>query len=268
MSSDKDLHKLVQSQFGPAASAYSTSASHSNQSSLNNLVKLVQPKPADVMLDVATGAGHTALAFAPYLSRVVAYDLTPEMLEETARSATARGISNLETQQGLAEALPYPDNSFDLVTCRIAPHHFSDIKKALAEMARVTRPGGQVVVVDTTVPEDSGLDQEINYIEKQRDPSHVRNYRPSEWRKMFEEAHLEVTFCEVDLPGNQQGRINFAEWTARLRTPAETVLELSHRLRKASPELQQALALEIRGDQDKDIEFSLQKVTIIGSKSS
>lgn len=266
MSNETETHKLVQSQFGPVAAAYTTSASHSNQDSLQRLVALVQPKPTDEALDIATGAGHTALAFAPHFARVVAYDLTNEMLEETARNAAAKGLTNVETRQGLAEELPYPDGSFDIVTCRIAPHHFAGIKKAVAEMARVTRSGGQVAVVDTTVPEDAALDREINYIEKQRDPSHVRNYRPSEWQAMFEEAGLEVSYCELDLAASKQGRVNFAEWTARMRTPAEVVAELAGLLRKASPALQQALELQIRGDRNEDIYFTLPKVTIVGLK--
>jgi len=267
MSEKTETHKLVQAQFGPVAAAYTNSAGHANYDALQILVNRVQPRSTDRVLDIATGAGHTAIAFAPYVSQVVAYDLTPQMLEETARNATAKGLNNLTVQEGLAEALPYENGAFEIVTCRVAGHHFADVKRAVAEMARVTRPGGQVIVVDTTVPEDEVLDQEINYIEKQRDPSHVQNYRPSEWQKMFAEVGLKVTFVERD-QYTDQGRMNFANWTARMRTPAQTVRELAQLFRQASPALQETLEIEISGDADEDIRFTLPKVTIIGTKEA
>ncbi len=267
MSETTKTHELVKSQFGPVAAAYSTSVGHANSEALQMLVEQVQPRLTDRALDIATGAGHTAIAFAPYVTQVIAYDLTPQMLEETARNAAAKNISNLSTQEGLAEALPYADNSFEIVTCRVAPHHFADIKKAVAEMARVVKAGGQVAVVDTTAPEDETLDREINYIEKQRDSSHVRNYRPSEWKAMFEAENLQVIFLEQDFY-TEQGRMNFATWTARMRTPEEKVRELAGLFRQASPALQAALEIEIRGELNEDIFFNLPKVTIIGRKAS
>jgi len=148
------------------------------------------------------------------------------------------------------------------VTVRVAPHHFADIKKAVAEMVRIVKPGGRVVVVDTTVPEDPALDREINYIEKQRDPSHVQNYSPSVWQAMLEGAGLKIEKMWVDYY-TEQGRMNFATWTGRMRTPAEVVAELDGLFRNASPALQQALDIHINGDQ---IEFLLPKVTIGATK--
>ena len=87
----------------------------------------MQPKPSWQALDVATGAGHTAAAFAPHVTRVIASDLTAEMLVEAAKLAKGKGLANMETAPADAEALPFEDARFDLVTCRIAPHHFPDI---------------------------------------------------------------------------------------------------------------------------------------------
>lgn len=266
MSNETEAYKLVQAQFGAVAAAYTTSASHANADSLQKLVELAQPRATERALDIATGAGHTALAFAPYVAEVVAFDLTPQMLEETARNAAARGLNNIKTQQGQAEALPFPDNSFEIVTCRIAPHHFANIQKAVDEMARVAAPGGRVIILDTSVPEDETLDREINFFEKQRDPSHVRNYQPKEWRAMFEQAGLKVTHLEYKL--DEEIRLNFVDWTTRMRTPAETVTELAGLLRQASPALQAALNIEIRGDRNEDIFFSLPRVTLSALKDS
>jgi ubiquinone/menaquinone biosynthesis C-methylase UbiE len=265
MNNEVETHQLVQAQFGKSAAAYTTSTSHANADALQQLVVLAQPQPTDRALDIATGAGHAALTLAPYVAEVVAFDLTPQMLEETARNATKKGLTNLTTRQGLAEELPYPDNSFEIVCCRIAPHHFASIQKAVDEMARVVKPGGRVVIIDTTVPEDETLDREINYIEKQRDPSHVRNYNPSEWRSMFEQTGLKITHLEYNLP-LEHSRLNFADWTARMHTPAATVAELAGLLCNASPALQAALNLEISGDKNEDIFFTLPRVSVVATK--
>ncbi len=107
---------LVQSQFGAHAASYATSRSHAAGNSLQRLVALVQPKPDWRMLDVATGAGHTALTFAPHVREVIASDLTPQMLEQAAKLAKARGLTNFTTEKAEAESLPFGDASFDLVT--------------------------------------------------------------------------------------------------------------------------------------------------------
>jgi len=133
------VHQRVQSQFGAAAEAYGTSLVHADTSALQRVVELASPKPGDAALDLATGAGHTALALAPRVARVIAYDLTREMLLETRRNAAARGLANVHTQQGPAEKLPFRDASFDIVTVRQAPHHFADVRSAIREMARVAK---------------------------------------------------------------------------------------------------------------------------------
>ena len=79
------------------------------------------------VLDVATGAGHTAFTFAPHVKVVHATDITPQMLAVTTEQAQTRGLSNIVVEHADAEALPYEDGRFDLVTCRIAPHHFGDV---------------------------------------------------------------------------------------------------------------------------------------------
>ena len=97
-------------------------------------------KPSWQALDIATGAGHTAAAFAPHVARVIASDLTEEMLQEAAKLAAAKGFANMETARADAEALPFEDARFDLVTCRIAAHHFPDVPTFVAEVWRVLKP--------------------------------------------------------------------------------------------------------------------------------
>jgi len=262
MAESNSIHDLVAANFGPVAESYATSAGHANLSALQQLVALVEPKPTDVVLDIATGAGNVALAFAPHVSRVVAFDLTPSMLEQTLKSAKDRGLLNVETVQGLAEDLPFENGSFDVVTVRLAPHHYADIGKAVREMARVVRAGGKVVIVDTTTPEDEDLHREINEIEKLRDNSHVENYRPSHWRKMVEDAGLTVTHESVG-PYTEDFKMDFDDWVERIRTPEPEVLELRRRFRAATPALAEAIALEFEGDK---IQFVWDQVTLVGEK--
>jgi ubiquinone/menaquinone biosynthesis C-methylase UbiE len=243
MAETSPIHNLVAANFGPVAERYATSAGHANKTALNSLVELVAPREDAEVLDIATGAGNVALAFAPHVARVVAFDLTPSMLDQTLKTATERNLTNVETVQGIAEELPFEDETFDIVTVRLAPHHYADIQKAVDEMARVTRTGGKVVIVDTTVPEDDTLDREINEMETLRDSSHVKNYRPSEWVRMVEEAGLQVLSESVG-PYTEDFKMEFEEWVERIRTPEAQVRELRKRFQNASPQLTKAIRLE------------------------
>ncbi|MGH2517044.1 MAG: class I SAM-dependent methyltransferase, partial [Ktedonobacterales bacterium] len=170
----------------------------------------------DSALDVSTGGGHTALAIAPHVARVVASDLTPRMLAAARRFLTSRGIGNVEYVVADAERLPFLDESFDLVTVRIAPHHYADIRAAVAEMARVLVAGGRLVLVDNIAPEEPTLDATVNAWEKRRDPSHVRAYTATEWREFLAGAGLHITDEEVRSKTHP-----FAGWVERMRMPDE-----------------------------------------------
>src|SRR5262245_66330388 len=115
---------LVQQQFGATAQQYLTSKPHAQGRSLERLVELTAPQPHWRALDVATGAGHVAYAFAPRVAQVIATDITTEMLAVVGAERERRGLANLHLAFARAEALPFAAGSLDLVTCRIAPHHF------------------------------------------------------------------------------------------------------------------------------------------------
>lgn len=259
----KAVHERVRSQFGPAAASYTASGVHSDKAALRRVVELAQPHRSDAALDIATGAGHTALALAPHVASVVACDLTEQMVAETRRNAAAKGISNVATRLGTAEDLPFAYASFDIVTVRHAPHHFADIRRAVREMARVAKPGARLVIVDSMSPEDDSLDQQWNHIERLRDPSHVRNYRPSEWRAMLGEARLEITLEETGAASENGGPMDFFAWTARMKTPRATVDELAKMFRDASPALAAALHIETAGH---GIFFRVPQITIAARK--
>ena len=183
--------------FGARAAYYVTSTSHTDQAVLDRVVELCRPTPDAVALDVATGAGHTALALAPHVRQVIATDITPEMLDLGRTLQTERGITNVEFKLASVDDLPFADGSFDIVTCRRAAHHFADIHHALAEMRRVLKPGGRLVIDDRSVPEDDFVDATMNRLDVLHDESHVREYRPSEWERMLSEAGFQIEAVET-----------------------------------------------------------------------
>jgi len=200
---------LAQEQFGATARTYLTSKPHAQGKSLDRMVALVNPQPDWRALDVATGAGHTAYAFAPHVARVWATDITTEMLDLVREQGQKRGLTNLRVAYAKAEALPFEDEVFDLVTCRIAPHHFESIPLFLGETRRVLKPGGVFSLVDNVLPDDSTGDY-VNAFERLRDPSHIRAWSMQEWRDALAQHGFSVVH-EDELAK----KMDFAEWASR-----------------------------------------------------
>jgi SAM-dependent methyltransferase len=194
---------------------------------------------------------------------VVAYDLTEAMLAETAKNAAERGLTNVATQQGPAERLPFPDDEFDIVTVRLASHHFADNATAVREMARVVRPGGSVVVVDNYGPEDDALDTLFQHIEKTRDPSHVRGYRLSIWRKFLQNAGLTIEQEVTDHYSESPRGMDFDDWVRRAKTPPDRAAELRSLFTGAAPDLHDWLRIQIDGD---SIWFRIPQVTLVARR--
>ena len=182
--------------FGQRASQYTTSAAHTDPQVLARVVELASPQRDWLVLDVATGTGHTAFALAAHVRGVIGIDLTPQMLAESRQLRAARAIANVAF--GLADVhdLPFPSETFHLVTCRRAAHHFSRIGQALREMHRVLRAGGRLVIDDRSVPEDDFVDACMNRLDRYHDESHVRQYRPSEWERLLEDHGFTVAAVE------------------------------------------------------------------------
>lgn len=187
-----DIKKDVQQQFGKNAASYVSSPIHKDGKDLLKMIEMAEVNGQDVLLDVATGGGHTANAFAPLVKKVIAVDLTAEMLAAAERFIIENGHQNVEFVQGDAEQLPFTNESFDIVTCRIAPHHFPNVDIFIKEVNRVLKPGGQFLLDDNVVPESKEYDQFYNTIEKIRDYSHFRAWKKSEWIQKLEDSGLEV----------------------------------------------------------------------------
>lgn len=139
-------------------------------------------------LDVGTGAGALAFALAPLLREVVGLDPVPELLELARR----RKLPNTEFVEGDGAALPFPDASFDLAGTHRTLHHVAQRARVVAELARVTRPGGRVLVVDQLAPDDPAAAAVLHEFETVRDPSHTRLLANGELQELFAANGLSV----------------------------------------------------------------------------
>lgn len=220
------MTSLVQKKFGEAAADYAASTVHATGPSLARLTELIEPLPTWRHLDIATGAGHTALTFAPKVAKVTASDITPEMLQQVRKLARERGLGNVVTAQAQAGDLPFPDTSYHLVTCRLAAHHFPNPEAFVREAARVLIPGGIFALVDNVSPSDDDLAARYNAFEKLRDPSHVRALALAEWTDLIDGAGLDLVSAEVmdqDIP--------FGPWVERMRCTEASVSSLKEMLK-------------------------------------
>jgi ubiquinone/menaquinone biosynthesis C-methylase UbiE len=255
-----ELKAKVQAQFGASANSYATSEVHSKGESLAVLQELIRPQPEWHMLDVGTGAGHTAMAFAPRLARVVATDLTPEMVAKTAELAAARGLVNLTTRPADAEKLPFDDASFDLLTCRLAFHHFPNPRQAVREFARVLKPGGILGFTDNITVPDKQAAGYYNAYEKIRDPSHNWVYPLVRLQAMFEEAGFTVKATRQFTK-----EFEFHEWADRQHVSPADKEKLLAMMRQLPEALQPLFAPRWA---DNTLYFSLWEAVIIAQKKN
>jgi len=176
------------------AQAFRESPTHREGSDLELLVEMCEPGKGVTALDVATGGGHVARRLREEGCTVVTVDPAPGMQPDV----IAR-----------AEHLPFADSSFDVVTCRIAPHHFEDIRKAVAEMARVTRA---LLVIEDNLH----IDEQVEQAERLRDPTHVRCHSADEWLELLVGTGLDVERVEL-----VERKRHVDDWLARVDTPSE-----------------------------------------------
>jgi len=225
--------------FEPVAADYLTSAVHANPSALDRMIEVVQPK-GGVVVDVATGAGHTAYTFAPHVDRVIATDITPAMLKVTRDTARQRSIGNLDVVFALAEALPFQTHSLTGITCRMGAHHFNDVPAYIAESYRAIKPGGWFLLIDTIGDDDDAADEELDHLERVRDPSHRRNFRTREWKDMATQAGFKVQHTEEGWKD-----IEVEDWMERQRVPDKDRIHLREVIEGAKGKFAEYLHTEV-----------------------
>ena len=244
----------VRKQFGPAAEAYLASAVHAQGEDLLRLVELLDPHASDAVLDLGCGVGHTLRRVAPRVRLAVGADATADMLDGARTLMAQEGIGNVALVVTAAESLPFLDGSFDGVTCRLAAHHFADVPRAFAEVARVLnrKSGGRFVLSDNYAPDDPALDHWINELEAIRDPSHVREHTVGEWRALLERAGFRVTAEERSTTA-----LETEPWLARSRTEPAAAERVRRMLRSAPDAAKSAFSVHADG-------FTLLKVVLRG----
>lgn len=231
----------VQARFDPRAREYLESAVHARGADLQCAGELVAALPARpaLALDLGCGAGHLAYALAPQVQSLIAFDASESMLDVVRATAEQRGLHNLRAQAGDVHHLPFADAAFDLVATRYSAHHWRDLERAMAEVGRVLRPGGHLLVIDLEAPDEALVDTHLQCIELLRDNSHVRNRSRAEWRALLRGIGAEALH-EQRWPT----RLQFDTWTRRMQTPPAMVQAIRELLSGAPSEVRQALKVE------------------------
>jgi ubiquinone/menaquinone biosynthesis C-methylase UbiE len=188
----KKHREAVRKQFAKTVEAFAKHAVRDAPEVVAEKVEFAKPQPTDLALDVACGPGAFVLALAPRVRFGRGIDLTEEMLRQARAFQRERQIANVCFDCGEAEQLPYPDATFDLVTCQCSIHHMPKPALAVKEMVRVMKPEGRLVIIDPLAPESDAKRELHNRIEALRDPSHTETLRLTTFLEMFEQHGLEI----------------------------------------------------------------------------
>jgi len=236
--------QTVQQQFDPQAQAYLTSQVHAAGPDLALAYQRVaQALPADAQaLDIGCGAGHLSFTLAPLLGRMVAFDPSASMLDTVARHAAEHGLPQIETCQGLAEQLPFPNASFQLVATRYSAHHWLQLETALKEMRRVLQPGGWLLLIDVEGHANALVDTHLQTLELLRDRSHVRNHSAQAWTRLLADSGF--TLHEHQ---HWPLHLEFTSWVARMRTSALRIEMLRAVQNECPQEVRDALSISPDG---------------------
>jgi SAM-dependent methyltransferase len=177
---------------------------------LGRLLDLIPARPGERWLDAACGPGLVARGLAPRTGLVEGVDVTPAMVELAAREAAREGVENAVFTIGDATALPFADAAFDGAVTRFSLHHIPMPGRVVAELRRVVRPGGAVVVADHVTSADADEAAFHEELERLRDPSHWACLTPARLRGLGRRAGLALEREEV-----APLFIDYEEWIRR-----------------------------------------------------
>jgi ubiquinone/menaquinone biosynthesis C-methylase UbiE len=213
-------------QFGKQAEAYSKGNIFVDEVHLGEIVNRSGVENSHTVLDIATGAGFLALEFAKKARNIYGCDLTRNMLLKACEKKKILDLNNTGFLLSDVESLPFPDGSFDIVSCRFAFHHFPDPEMALNEMKRVCKE--RIIIVDGVSSEDRNKSLFHNRIEKIRDPSHVRIYSLSEIKTLLDKIGATVfDLTHWDIPQD------FEEWMRRAGANKRKMEEIERLMRQS-----------------------------------
>ncbi|WP_266075039.1 class I SAM-dependent methyltransferase [Haladaptatus caseinilyticus] len=229
---DFERKRTTTASFGDIADAYLDSDVHQSGADLELLVSWCSD--ASRALDIACGAGHTAGALAERVKTVIAADATPAMVE------TATAAFDLPGTVADAERLPFADDSFDAVTCRIAAHHFPAPQAFLDETARVLTPGGVLAFEDNVAPADDELADFYNRFERLRDSTHGESYTVEQWLDWFRDAGF-----TIDESVTMRKELDYESWVERTNPAAEKRERLNELVRRPAAETVYNVTLEV-----------------------
>ncbi len=228
-----DHKSLVKEEFTRQADAFASSPTIKNPDRIALLVEAVAPDTTTRVLEIATGPGHIALAFAPRCREVVGIDLTEAPLKIAEKIRAERGITNARFIQGDVEGrLPFEDGEFDAAVCRFSFHHFQNPANVAREMARVCRVGARIVVEDIGASEHPERAAYHNNFELLRDTSHTRFIPISEMLTMIAAAGLDIVSVT----------------TAEIPNPVERWLDTSFTPPDRAAEVRELIERDIRED--------------------
>jgi ubiquinone/menaquinone biosynthesis C-methylase UbiE len=176
-------------QFTRQAEPFLRRHENSHADLLQLMVESADVHPADTVLDIACGPGIVSCFFARYASRVSGLDIVPAMLEQARQLQAERQLSNIDWALGESTALPFADDFFDRVVTRFSFHHYMEPQVAIAEMKRVCKPGGIVLIADVAPRPDA--QRRFNNWEILRDPSHTHALTESEIESLGDGAGLQ-----------------------------------------------------------------------------
>ncbi len=250
--------RAAQDQFARQSSHYGKGHILERLEDVEAVLSELRLPPRAVVLDVATGGGHTGLFFARRGHEVTLSDLTQAMLDQASRAAVEEGLT-VSTRLHSAESMPYADGTFDLVTCRVAPHHFTSPARFVEEVARVLKRSGRFLLIDGTVEDGQPeAEQWAHEVEKLRDPSHNRLLTPNTWRSLCTSAGLRVE--HVSITPFQQPDLNWYFEVAA--TPEENRREVLRWVEEAPESARHLFRITKEGDR---IVWWWQRLTLVAT---
>ena len=252
--------EIVRRQFNRQAEAYAEMQVVRDERLLEFLVGISGVKATDRVLDVACGPAFMTMAFAGCAAGAVGVDITDRFIEGARAEAARRRLTNVTFVPGDVESLPFPAGAFDLALCKFAFHHFPRPERVLAEMKRVTRAGGKIVLVDMFTSEDPEKAAWHNRMEKLCDPSHAAALPESRFKRIFADLELAIAF-------EQKGETSYAlpEWIRHGAPPPEDARKIAELMRDSIDGDRAGLQVRMEGD---EIHFTHTGATFVLSRAA